>query len=378
VIRLDAPDLVSARRSRFERAAAKLGVEGWLLTTGRAVRFLTGAVPDSLDLAGEATSPVVAAGGAFIPLATPVSDPLLVDEVVDSIPERGRVAVDRLGFSAMCRLRELRPGIEVVDAARVMAGARGPKSPREIALITEAVHRSELALLATLPGVAAGRTERELSAEFFGHALEQGLEDLHVDTVFAALPRTLGAAPWARGEWLGYHPYRELTGDRVLEDGDQVAFDAGLMLEGYASDVGWTLKVGGEPSRAERALASRWREVAMRVVEAVRPGVSCADLRAAALEGWRKDAPPWPYPLYVVHGVGTEVAEPPFAGAAVRPETEEAMTLEEGQVLLVEPYVWEEGVGGYRAECCVVVEAGGARIVNRVDFGRWPGSSELG
>jgi hypothetical protein len=65
VIRLDAPDLVSARRSRFERAAAKLGVEGWLLTTGRAVRFLTGAVPDSLDLAGEATSPVVAGSASL-------------------------------------------------------------------------------------------------------------------------------------------------------------------------------------------------------------------------------------------------------------------------------------------------------------------------
>jgi len=98
-------------------------------------------------------------------------------------------------------------------------------------------------------------------------------------------------------------------------------------------------------------------------------------LRSAALEGWDRDLPvPWPYPLYVAHGVGTELAEPPFAGADFAPEAEEAMVLTEGNVLMVEPYIWREGVGGYRAEYCIVVGGGGTEIVSSLPYGQWPDS----
>ena len=65
----------------------------------------------------------------------------------------------------------------------------------------------------------------------------------------------------------------------------------------------------------------------------------------------------------MAHGVGTELAEPPFAGADFAPEAEAAMVLVEGNVLMIEPYIWEVGVGGYRAEYCAVVGATGTEIV---------------
>ena len=96
--------------------------------------------------------------------------------------------------------------------------------------------------------------------------------------------------------------------------------------------------------------------------------------QAAALDGWDPNWPfPWPYPLYVAHGVGTELAEPPFAGADFAPEAEAAMVLVEGNVLMIEPYIWEAGVGGYRAEYCAVVGATGTEIVSSLPYGRWPG-----
>jgi Xaa-Pro aminopeptidase len=114
--------------------------------------------------------------------------------------------------------------------------------------------------------------------------------------------------------------------------------------------------------------------VAQRVIEAARPGVNAFQVRTAALEGWDPALPPpWPYPLYVAHGVGTELAEPPFIGADFAPEAEAAMVLSEGNVLMVEPYVFEEGVGGYRAEYCVVVGADGADVVSSLPYGDWPG-----
>ena len=43
-------------------------------------------------------------------------------------------------------------------------------------------------------------------------------------------------------------------------------------------------------------------------------------------------------------------------------DEERAMVLEPGDVLMVEPYVYETGVGGCRAERCVTVTDAGSEI----------------
>jgi Xaa-Pro aminopeptidase len=376
LIHTDRPDLLAARATRIESAAAALGIDGWLLTTSHAVRVVTGTWSDEVDLAGETVHPIAAVGDHVLAPAPGPGDPRVVDAVLDHLPPRGRIAVDRLGLAALDRLAERRPQLEVVDAALLLGAAKTPKAPVEIATMTEGLHRTEAALVDMLALVRPGVTERELNAAYYLRALEQGLDHIHVDTVFAVLPRERRQAPWARGEWADRLPYRELTTDAVLRDGDQVAFDAGFAHEGYSTDAGWTLHVGDAgPSPAERDLAAAWDEVARRVVDAARPGATAGDLRRAALRGWPEgEPPPWPYPLYVTHGIGMEPAEPPFAGADFAPDVEEAMVLAEGHVLMVEPYVWREGVGGYRAEYCLVVDGDGARVLNSVDVGHWPGA----
>jgi Xaa-Pro dipeptidase len=374
VIRLDHPDLVAARRGRVDRAAGALGLDGWLLTTAHAVRTVTGAHSDDVDLAGEWSNPIVAVGSAVVLPGIPPTDARFVDAVADLLPRRGKLAVDRLGRSAYERLGVIRPDLEIEDAAVLLAASKTPRAQVEIDVIVDATHRTERALSATLPAVRAGVSERELNAEFALRLLDEGIERLHVDTVFSVLPRDRDSAPWARSEWSDPSPYRELTTRRIVEDGDHIAFDAGVMSNGYSADVGWTLKAGPEgPTPAEARLARDWHEVAMRVVDALRPGATAADVRAAALDGWDPSLPPpWPYPLYVAHGLGTEPAEPPFAGADFAPDAEAAMVITEGHVLEVEPYIWRSGVGGYRAEYCVVVGSDETRIVSSLPYDTWP------
>jgi Xaa-Pro aminopeptidase len=212
-----------------------------------------------------------------------------------------------------------------------------------------------------------------MAAAYHAAAIDAGLTDLHVDTVFCALPSLMVEAPWARGPWRGWSPYRELTDERPLRSGDHLCFDGGFLFEGYMVDVGWTMLVGREPSPSERALAARWADVAHRVAEVLRPGATAADARHAALAGWPAGAPaPWPFPLYVAHGVGLGGVEPPFAGTDLGASAEANMVIEEGQVILVEPYVWEAGIGGYRAELCVVVTPHGPEVVNGLDVTAWP------
>ncbi len=376
MIRLDPPELVAARRRRLMQCCEMLGIDEWLLTTSHGVRSATGAWSDDVDLFGEWAWPVVAVGSTVLEPGRPPNDPALIDDVVDLLPTEGTIAVDRIGQAAVDRLADLRPALKLEDAGVLFAASKVPRDEVEIAALVEAHRRTEAILASMIDLVQPGVTERDLTAEFMVRATEAGFDRLHLDTVFSVLPTDRSAAPWARGSWEGRSPYRELTSDRVLEDGDHVAFDAGIGYLGYTADVGWTIRAGGgTPTPAERDLAERWDDVAQRVVEAARPGVSAADLRAAALRGWDPDdAPPWPYPLYVAHGVGTELAEPPFAGADFAPEAEQAMVLVDGNVLMIEPYIFTEGVGGYRAEYCAVVGPRSTEIVSTLPYGRWPGT----
>jgi Xaa-Pro aminopeptidase len=374
VIELDEPELLEPRRRRVTQAADMLGVDGWLLTTSQAVRTVTGAWSDDVDLFGEWSCPIVAVGMNVLSPGRPPSDARRIDDVIDLLPVRGTIAVDRLGPLALERLAQLRPDLVVQDAAMLLGAAKVPRDLIEIETLTEAHRRTEAVLASMVGLVVPGVSERDLTSEFTVRAAESGLDRMHLDTVFSVLPKEATQATWARGLWEGRSPYRELTTDRVLVEGDHVAFDAGVGYKGYTADVGWTLLASTDgPSPAEVALATRWDEVARRVIDAAKPGVNASELRAAALNGWDPARPPpWPYPLYVAHGVGTELAEPPFAGADFAPEDEAAMVLVEGNVLMVEPYIWEEGVGGYRAEYCVVVGPSGTKIVSSLPYGRWP------
>ena len=96
-----------------------------------------------------------------------------------------------------------------------------------------------------------------------------------------------------------------------------------------------------------------------------------ADLRTAALEGWDGAQPPWPFGLYVAHGVGFSGVEPPFAGTDLGIDAERAMPVVESQVLMVEPYVFHHEVGGYRAERCVLVTADGCEVWSDLPVGSW-------
>jgi Xaa-Pro aminopeptidase len=107
--------------------------------------------------------------------------------------------------------------------------------------------------------------------------------------------------------------------------------------------------------------------VADAVTAACRPGATCLALRRAACEvaGGR----PWPVPLYLAHGIGLGGVEPPFVGTDLGEAAEERMILRPGMVLVIEPYVWVEGVGGYRAEESLLITARGAERFSDFPFG---------
>jgi len=63
--------------------------------------------------------------------------------------------------------------------------------------------------------------------------------------------------------------------------------------------------------------------------------------------------------FYLGHGLGIESAEPPFIGTDLGDAYDERQVLAAGMVLVLEPLVWEDGAGGYRAEEVVAITEDG-------------------
>ncbi len=335
----DRPVVTSARRARFLDAADRLAVDAWLLRT-----------PEAARAAGED--------------ATTEINP-------STLPHAGRIALDRIALDDLARLSATRPGIEWIDAAPLVAAAAFPRSRAELATLRDGSARSERALTEALAAVEVGMTELDAQEILRARARAVGLRADHIDHVWRVLPRDRSDVGWLRGPWSGHAPWTQLTGDRPLAAGDHLAIDLGFWFDGAMTDVGWTVLVGREPSRDEARLAHRWLEVADRVTDAIAPGATAADLRTAALAGWPEPNPPWPFGLYVAHGLGFGGVELPFAGTDLGIGAEREMPLVEGQVIMVEPYVFRDGVGGYRAERCVCVTADGAEVWTELPIERW-------
>ena len=63
--------------------------------------------------------------------------------------------------------------------------------------------------------------------------------------------------------------------------------------------------------------------------------------------------------FYLAHGAGLDSAEMPLVGSDLGAAYDASVVLEPGMVLVFEPVVWQDGVGGYRAEESVVVDETG-------------------
>jgi len=362
------PDaLRAARRSRLRGAMREAGHEALVLTAAGSVRYATGAVPFHGDSSVEAARPFAAVVTARRTIVLGVEpdripadaetgalprDPVRAAAVLaDCVGSARRIGVERLPFATAAALERALPEATVEAAERSVMAARVVKTPEEIALLREAIRRTEAAVADVLPAIVPGVREIDLAGRFLAASARRGMVVCHVEPIWCAIPRHAGDAPWT---FRGGPPYRELTGEHSLARGEQVMIDTGMLHAGYLADVGWTWPCGGVASAHDRALRARWEEITAAVLAECRPGATAATLHRAALRAHGGGAP-WPTPLYLAHGIGLGGVEPPFIGTDLGLAAEEQLVLAAGMILVLEPYVWEEGRGGYRAEQTIAI-----------------------
>ena len=245
-----------------------------------------------------------------------------------------RLAIDpAMAFHMVARLQVAGPTLDVMDATPLIDGCRMVKSPAELALMSQAkamtleVHRRTARILRT--GITATAVRR---------FIEQGHRALGADGNSFCIVLFGRATAYPHG----------LPGEQILSEGDVVLIDTGCFVQGYSSDITRTY-VYGEPTPEHRRIWAIEREAQQAAFDAVRPGVACEAVDAAARAvlvkaGLGPDYRLPGLPHRTGHGIGLAIHEAPYL---VRGDS---TPMQPGMCFSNEPMIVVPGEFGVRLE----------------------------
>jgi Xaa-Pro dipeptidase len=241
----------------------------------------------------------------------------------------------------------LNPRIEAAET--LFAELRMTKDALEIGLMRQAVAIAERALAATLPTIHVGQTEREIAAELVVQTLRAGSDaELPFAPIVASGPNS--ALPHA------------FVTDRALQPGDLLTLDWGAAKNGYFADLTRTFVVGVtgahevDPELKEIYELVKQANAAAKAM--ARPGVSCAEVDAAARQVIEEGGYGQYFTHRVGHGLGLEGHEDPSMHGR------NEMDLAPGMTFTIEPGIYLPDKGGVRIEDDVVITAEGCESLS--------------
>jgi Xaa-Pro dipeptidase len=318
--------------------------------------FREGAVPGAELAAGHLHDPVY--------LEYDEGAELFAAQLAELVPSGAVIAVDEL-TGAMRRIQHrLFPG-GLVDAGRVVSAAKAVKTADELACMRRALRITEEAIADVERAVAPGVRQVDLSGRFVRRAFELGATANVLDPIWQVMPPSRAEGVWTIH---GDLALPLLTTERELVRGDVLWVDVSVSWGGYCSDFGRTWVVGQDPSPRQRAQFRRWTEIVDAVHAVTRAGASAAELTKAAIEAHGDGTRPWVKHFYLGHGLGVDAAEMPFVGTDLGDQFDQGLVLEAGNILVLEPIVWEDGTGGYRAEEVMLITDDGYIMLSDYPF----------
>ncbi len=346
------------RRRALQRLLAAERVGSLVVTQRASWYYLTGFTGEAGALVVSGRGAALITDGRFVAQArTETSGVRIVQQAGSLAASVGQFLKDagggKVGFDAsqitVGQFRVLRKAaggrVRWIAATGHVERLRRRKEAQEIAQMRKAAILAGQVLEDALKMLKPGVRELEIAAEIEYQMRMRGASGPAFETIVAF------------GERSAY-PHARATAKRLRKN-ELVVLDLGAILAHYCSDITRTVVVGRASARIRR-----WhravQEAQSAAIDAVRAGVPCGEVDAAArrvLAGYRLDR-------YFVHstghGLGLEVHEDPRVAKAQK------QTLEPGNVITIEPGVYVPGVGGIRIEDDVAVHAERTEVLTRV------------
>lgn len=259
----------------------------------------------------------------------------------------------RIGYEAQAMLVGVFHGIseqldekshehEWITADGLVEQLRIVKSESEIALLRKAFEITSEAFDRVAPTIEAGQTEWDVAWRIHQAFVELGAEGPAFPTIVAA----------------GTHaarPHHE-PGERVIREGEPIVIDMGARYHGYCADLTRTVWVG-EPDEKLREVYPIVAAAVEEAIERVQPGMTGADMDAAARGFIEARGHGDAFSHSLGHGVGVRVHEGPSASK----ESEDILAV--GNVITVEPGIYYPDWGGVRVEDVILITENGIEVL---------------
>ncbi len=352
-----APLLVRGRIAALRSTLLDRDLDALVVTNLTNVRYLTGFTGSAGLLAVTAADAVLYTDGRYAVQAPEQLELAGAAVQVDSDQTRRRERVsaqvggatrvaleaDSVTWAAQRRFADWFSASELVASNGIVEAMREVKDDAELARIERAARIADQALAHVISDLATGRTERWIADALESEMRRLGATGAAYDTIVGSGPNA--ALPHARPT------------DRVIATGDLVVIDVGALVEGYRSDMTRTFAIG-EPSATQREMLDLVTAAQAAGVAAVQPGepTSVVDDAARGLltdAGWGDR-----FVHGTGHGVGLDIHELPSVAATG------TAIMAPGQVITIEPGLYDSAHGGVRVEDLVVVTPAGCRTLS--------------
>ena len=276
---------------------------------------------------------------------TVIADGPLRKALLKGVKPSSRICFDPAQITALEHLelvKELADGLELEAQKDLVTNFRAVKDGSELATVAAAAEVADDVFVHVVEAGLVGRTEKEIAWALEVEARRLGTDGMSFPPIVASGAH--GALPHASPR------------DVVIEQGQMIVIDWGVVLDGYCSDCTRTVATG-EPGEKARTVHALVDEARLAGLGAVRPGPTGAEVDAVAREVI-SDAGFGDYFGHGLgHGVGLEIHEAPGLGKTGQ------MHLREGMVVTVEPGIYLPGEFGVRIEDLAVITADGYRLL---------------
>ncbi len=354
---------VYAHRLRAAAAAtADAGLSGLIITPGHDLRYIVGSRAQTFERLTALVIPLRGEPAVVVPrleLASLKESAILdlglsIRDWVDGEDPYDLVVAALGGAPAATAVADSMPALHLLPltarlgtlpvlATDVLRTLRMIKDPAEVDVLRKAGAAIDRVHARVPEFLVPGRTEADVAADINAAIIAEG----HSEAAFIIV----GSGPH------GADPHHEVS-DRELLAGDIVVVDIGGPCEpGYNSDCTRTYSLG-EPSPEVAQQYSILQHAQRAAVAAVRPGVTAAQVDAAARDVLAEAGLAGHFVHRTGHGIGLSVHEEPYIVAG------NDLELAPGMAFSVEPGIYFPGKWGARIEDIVIVSADGAEPVN--------------
>ncbi len=221
---------------------------------------------------------------------------------------------------------------------------RAIKNQAEINAIRQAAKVADAALEAVLPQLQAGIRERDFALLLEFEMRQRGADAAGFEIIVASGERSA-------------MPHGTASG-RTIQEGDLVTVDWGALQDGYHSDCTRAYSIGQISSQLKN-MYNAVLEANLLAIEHVKAGVGCKELDTIAREHLKSLGLGDAFKHSLGHGVGLAIHEAP----SLSQRTDDAVLLEAGMLVTIEPGVYLDDLGGVRIEDLVLVTENGCEIL---------------